>query len=116
MALYDLSSLQKKAVARIMLDIANADGIITKEERIIFKTMEAFDFFSESEIEEAKRMSVLHCLSIIRNFSTSDKESLFEYMMTLSDVDGWHEKEVRVLLTICEGADIPLPDEIAKYL
>ena len=115
MALHDLTSLQKKAVACIMLAIANADGVITKEERMLLKTMEAFDIFSESEIEEAKHMSVDHCISIIRGFSYSDKKSLFEFLLGIGGVDGWQDEEAKMLMTVCKGADIPIPEELAKY-
>ncbi len=62
-----LTSLEKKAVAKVLLDIVNADSRFTIGEGAYFAQLQNTLGISDSDIEEAKYMSVVGCLSIIRN-------------------------------------------------
>lgn len=107
----NLTSLEKKAVTKVLLDIVNADGRITVGEGKYFLQLKNAIGISDSEIEEAKYMSVVGCLSILRGLTSDEKRLLAVMMLEMINADGdIDEEEMKVFIVVCAGADIPLPD------
>ena len=107
----NLTSLGKKAVTKVLLDIVNADNRITVGEGKYFMQLKNAIGISDSEIEEAKYMSVVGCLSILRGLTHEEKILLAIMMREMINADGdINEEEMKVFIVVCAGADIPLPD------
>jgi len=107
----NLTSLEKKAVTKVLFDIINADGRITVGEGQYFLQLKRTIGISDSEIEEAKFMSVLGCLSILRGLTSEEKAALTIMMLEMINADGnISEDEMKVFIVVCAGADIPLPN------
>jgi len=106
----DLTKLEKKAVAKVLLDIVNADGIVTVGESRYFQQLQNALGISDSEIEEAKYMSVTGCLTIIRDLLPHEKSALALMMFEMIRADGEVDnEELKVFAVVCAAADIPLP-------
>jgi len=106
----NLTSLEKKAVAKVLLDIVNADGRVTVGEGRYFQQLQNVLGISDSEIEEAKYMSVTGCLSIIRDLLPVEKGALAVMMLEMIRADGdIHKEELKVFAVVCAAADITLP-------
>lgn len=104
-----LTSLEKKAVAKVLLDIVNADSRFTIGEGAYFAQLQNTLGISDSDIEEAKYMSVVGCLSIIRNLLPHQKNALAIMMLEMIGVDDdVNSEELKVFTVVCAAADIPL--------
>ncbi len=107
----NLTSLEKKAVTKVLLDIVNADGRLTVGEGQYFMQLKNVLNISDSDIAEAKNMSALGCLSILRGLTQEEKGLLAIMMLEMINADGdIDEVEMKVFIVVCAGADIPLPD------
>ncbi len=108
----DLTTLEKKAVSKVLLDIVNADGRVTVGEINYFQQLQNVLGISNSEIEEAKYMSVTGCLSILRDLLPHEKQALAIMMLEMIRADGEiHDEEMKVFIVVCAAADIPLPKQ-----
>jgi len=106
----NLTTLEKKAVAKVLLDIVNADGKIAVGEVAYFQQLQNVLGISNSEIEEAKFMSAIGSLAILRGLSPIAKQALAVMMLEMINADGEVDnEEMKVFLVVCAGADIPLP-------
>ncbi|MBK7341702.1 MAG: hypothetical protein IPJ06_00515 [Saprospiraceae bacterium] len=106
----DLTKLEKKAVAKVLLDIVNADGRVTVGESSYFQQLQNVLGISDSEIEEAKYMSVTGSLSIIKDLLPHEKAALAIMMYEMIHADGEaHKEELKVFAVVCIATDIPLP-------
>lgn len=106
----DLTKLEKKAVAKVLLDIVNADDRVTIGESAYFQQLQNVLGISDSDIEEAKYMSVTGCLSILRDLLPLEKNALAIMMLEMIRADGKVDKEeLKVFAVVCAAADIQLP-------
>ncbi|MGL4955733.1 MAG: hypothetical protein ACRC9X_00970 [Bacteroidales bacterium] len=108
--LENLSSLEKKAIAKVLLDIVNADNKITNGEVRYFEQLQRNFDITDEQIEEAKYMSVTGCLSIINDLQFIDKKAVAIMMLEMIKADGEIDKEeVKIFSFVCAAANIPLP-------
>lgn len=106
----DLTQLEKKAVAKVLLDIVNADDRVTIGEGAYFQQLQNVLGISDSDIEEAKYMSVAGCLAILRDLLPHEKNALAIMMLEMIRADGEIDKEeLKVFAVVCAAADIQLP-------
>ena len=106
----DLTTLEKKAVAKVLLDIVNADDRVTVGEVNYFQQLQGVLGISDSEIEEAKYMSVIGSLAILKDLSPIAKQGLAIMMLEMINADGEvDDEEMKVFVVVCAGAEIPLP-------
>ena len=111
----EFTPLQKKAISKVLLDIVNADSRITVGEVKYFEKLQETLDISKEDIEEAKYMSVIGCLSIIREMTVTQKQVLAYMMLEMIRADGEIDKEeMKVFVVVCAGADIPLPSTKKK--
>jgi uncharacterized tellurite resistance protein B-like protein len=107
----NLTTLEKKAVTKVLLDIVNADGRVTLGEGKYFSQLQNVLGISDSEIEDAKYMSVIGCLSIIKELLPHEKQALAIMMLEMIRADGdIDDEEMKVFIVVCAAAEIPLPD------
>lgn len=107
----DLSKLEKKAVAKVLIDMMNADGKVTVGEIEYFQQLQNVLGISNTEIEEAKYMSVAGCLSILRELLPHEKLSLLVMMLEMIRADGdLDDTEMKLIVVVCAAADIPVPE------
>lgn len=108
--LLNLTSLEKKAVSKVLLDILNADGKVTVGEAAYFQQLQNVLGISDTALEEAKYMSVMGCLSIIKGMLPHEKSALALMMLEMIRADGEVDKrELEIFAVVCAATDIPLP-------
>lgn len=101
--------ITKKAVTKVLLDIVNADNRITVGEVKYFEQLQKALDISKTEIEEAKYMSVIGCLSILRETTDGQKHALAYMMLEMIRADGEIDnEEMKVFVVVCAGEDILL--------
>lgn len=106
----ELTNLEKKAVAKVLLDIVNADGRVTTGESAYFQQLQNVLGISDSNIEEAKYMNALGCLSIIKAMLPHEKQALAIMMLEMIRADGHiDDEEMKVFIVVCAAAEISLP-------
>ena len=105
-----LSKSERKAVARILMDIAFADNVLTKEETAFLVIVaEALDI-SVNEVKASSKMSVTQCLSTLRDMNQADKPEIGKLMVAMMAIDGdIDDNEIKIIASVCLAADIPLP-------
>jgi len=109
--LLNLSSLEKKAISKVLLDIVNADGKISGGEVLYFQQLQKALGISDEELQEAKFMSVIGCLAILKGLLLHEKEALAIMMLEMIRADGKvDDEELKVFAVVCAAADIPLPN------
>lgn len=107
----NLTNLEKKAVTKVLLDIVNADGRVTIGESRYFQQLQNVLGIADSEIEEAKYMSAVGSLEIIKQMLPHEKQAIAIMMLEMIRADGdIDNEEVKVFLTVCAFAKIPLPE------
>jgi len=111
----DLTKIEKKAVAKVLLDIVNADRRITVGESRYFQHLQNVLGISDSEIEEAKYLSVVGSLAIIKQMLPIEKQLLALMMLEMINADGdVDSEEIKVFIAVCALAEIPLPEGVEK--
>lgn len=106
----NLTTLEKKAVSKVLLDIVNADGRVTTGEARYFQQLQNVLGISDSEIQEAKYMSVTGSLAIIKNMLDHEKKLLAIMMIEMIKADGdVDDQEFKTFIVVCAAADIPVP-------
>jgi uncharacterized tellurite resistance protein B-like protein len=106
----NLSSIEKKAITMVLIDIANADGVLTNSEGALLSAIQEVLQISDNEVHAAKNMSVAQSLSIIRNLSDANKELVRMLMLKLINIDGSiDDNELEVFVVVCAATGIPLP-------
>lgn len=109
----DLTSLEKKAVSKVLLDIVNADARVTVGEARYFGQLQKVLGISNSELEEAKYMSVVGSLDIIKKMLPHEKQALAVMMHQMITADGdVDEEELKVFITVCALSEIELPEAV----
>jgi uncharacterized tellurite resistance protein B-like protein len=105
-----LTTLEKRAVSKVLLDLMNADGEVTIDEGLYFVQLQNKLGISDYDMSMSKEMSVIHCISIIRSLLPHEKTVLAYIMMEMIKVDGRIDnEEIELLLTICNMTEIKLP-------
>ena len=109
----NLSILEKQSVYKVLIDIANADNIVTKEETAyIFKLQKNLDI-PIKKINEALKMDFSECLKILKEVSDVDKKVISGMILELIKADGnVDHKEIELFSEIYENTDIPMPKDI----
>jgi hypothetical protein len=105
-----LNTIQKQAVSRILIAIANADKVVTHEEIDYLNQIRLGFDISDEDILLGKKLDVDKCILIIKEMDKIQKEALSIMMQEIMRVDGEIDnREFEIFLVICIGADIPLP-------
>ena len=106
----NLTYQEKNAVIKVLMDIAWADGKITDGEESYFQQMRNFFGASNSDIEEASKMSVVASLTILKNMSQEQKLALAYMMREMITVDGEiHENEKQIFEAVCINIEVQFP-------
>ncbi|MDR2084258.1 MAG: TerB family tellurite resistance protein [Bacteroidales bacterium] len=103
----NFTSLEKKAIAKVLIDIAIADNKADSYESAYFVQIQEVLNISVAEIEETEYMSVAGCLKIIKNFTPDKKAAMVFMMREMIKVDGdISDEEFSIFQTVCEFAEI----------
>ena len=111
-----LSTSEKKAVARILLDIALADGVLTEEETDLMVNIAGALGISVEEVKASRNMSVTKCLGILRDMNEADKPDIGKFMVAMMAIDGHiDDDEIKIIAGACLAACIGrvVPDDYA---
>jgi uncharacterized tellurite resistance protein B-like protein len=108
---FSFTSLEKKAITKVMIDLAHADNTITVGENAYFEQIVKILGITADEFQEAQLLSVIGCLSVLRNMNLDNKNALLFIMRELINIDGSvHDEEMNIFLVVCQGADLPVPE------
>jgi uncharacterized tellurite resistance protein B-like protein len=106
----NLTIIEKRAITAVLIDIANADGVVKNSEVALLAAIQEVLEISASDVHAAKNMSVAQCLRIISNLSLADKELFRMLMLKLINIDGSiDDNELEVFVVVCAATGIPLP-------
>lgn len=109
---FTFSSLEKKAITKVLIDIAHADQQLTVGENAYFAQIMNFLSLTEEEFKEAQYLSVVGCLAILRGMTLDNKHALLYIMREMINVDGnVNDEEMNIFLVVCQGADLPVPQQ-----
>ena len=110
-----LSRSEKKAVARILVDIALADSVITNEEAAFMGVVSDALDIPIRDVKNSRDLSVTRCISILRDMDPDVKKEVGVLMLGMMAIDGDVDKEeVKLIAAACVAADIPIPDMSKK--
>lgn len=106
----NLTDLEKMAVAKVLLDIVNADGRVTVGEYAYFEQLQKVLGISDRQIEEAKRMGAIASLAVIKAMLPHEKQALAIMMYEMMTADGHaDDKEKKIFEAVFRFAEIELP-------
>ena len=109
---FTFTSLEKKAITKVMIDLAHADNTITVGENAYFEQIVQILGITPDEFQEAQLLSVIGCLSVLRGMSLDNKNALLFIMREMINIDSSvHEEEMNIFLVVCQGADLPVPQK-----
>lgn len=101
---------EKKAIAKVLLEIVAADGKVHDAEIGFMERYQKLMKLTYEEIIDSGNMNVARCFSILRGFSVEKKETVSMLMAKLINVDGHIDiEELEVFYAVLEGAQIPVP-------
>lgn len=107
----NFTSLQKKAIVRLLFEIVNADEKITVGENDYFMQLQKNLEISDTDVKEASYMSITGSLSIVKQMSQEEKQVvafiISEMIKSDTIVD---DKELQMFSAIIQAADITLPE------
>jgi uncharacterized tellurite resistance protein B-like protein len=109
----NLTTDQKKALAKVLTDIARADVAITKNEEQYLSQIRKFIELSLEDMKEAMDMSVTSCLLILRKMDKNQKQAVLYIMNQMVNADGHNsDDETTIFTVVCAAADIPIPMDL----
>lgn len=98
---------EKRAIAKVLLDIVNADGKVTIGEGLYFKQLQNNLHISNEQIQEAKSMSVLTAIGVIRNMTQTERFAVGVMMQQMIEADGdMDSHELDVFNVVCDLGNI----------
>lgn len=105
----DLSNLEKKAIAKVLLEIMNADDQVVTAESLTMLDLQNKLGISMDLVMDAKSLNAYTCLDIISKMNASNKAIVVAAMWRMIVADGKeHPKEIEVFNTVCELGQIHL--------
>ena len=105
-----LNNLQKKAIMKVCIGIADMDGVAHPEELNFIKSLLGAFEFSNDEFNESHKMDIEDAADVIEAFDADQKAALVAILTHLIEVDGEvHEKELELLGAIANRCNIDLP-------
>lgn len=108
----NLTSIQKQALAKVMLEIIVADDEVDKEEIKYLEQIQDTLGITIEEIQDSTEMNVLKCISILKELDELDKYAVAVIMYEMVYADGSaHPEEEKVLKVVCDGAEIEMPNQ-----
>jgi len=106
----NLLSVQKQALAKIMMEIIAADDEVDREEERYLEQIQSSLKISLKDIQSSTEMELTTCLEALNELSEMDKFSVGVILHEMVYADGSaHPEEEKVLKFVCEGANIDLP-------
>lgn len=105
----NLTTEEKKALVKILIEIMHADRVVKEKEVNYLKEVRKNIDISDVEYEEASNLNVLACLTTLRGLNLPDKQEVREMMKTMIMIDGDIDKrEMDLFKVVCSGADIKI--------
>lgn len=119
-----MTSTQRIAIARILIDLIKADGVIHEQEVMNYTRMRTLYNISDREQYESYRITLSDAMNELITLSDSEKERLLEACHSISRSDGASPREESLLmlaLTVmlgqpgCGAEAISVPRENAVF-
>lgn len=101
------TDLEKRAIAKVLLDIVNADGVVANGEVRYFRQLQNNLDITDEHIRQAKSMGVFTAITIIRGMSQTERLSVGVMMHEMIEADGDVDmEELKVFNAVCELGNI----------
>jgi len=105
-----LTTLQKKSLFKLLLDMMKADNHVALSEFVYLKEMRYEIGISQSEILEAEKFSVMESLANLMDMTIEDKKKVQSYLQKMLHADDIVNKnEVKLLKLVSKVLEIPTP-------
>lgn len=96
----DFNKNEIRAIARILLEVMNADKKIATEEALYFLMLKDKLGMSEYDFNEAKSMNSLYAMKVIREMTLEQKRLVAFMMKEMIEADGETSNEEMALFTL----------------
>ena len=107
---FNFTTLEKHAVASVLLDIANADGKVTNEEAGFLRNLQNFENITDEDIRSAHSMSVALSLAILKNMDQEKKQGFVALMALLINIDNdINQNETNIFAAVVAFIDVEIP-------
>ena len=104
-----LTDLEKKAIAKVLLEIMNADDQVVTEESLTMLDLQSKLGISMDQVLAAKNLNAYTCLDTISKMSADNKAIVVTAMHRMILADGKeHPEEIKVFNTVCKFGQIHL--------
>lgn len=98
---------EKRAIAKVLLDIVNADGKVAIGEGLYFKQLQNNLNISDDQIRAAKSMGVLTAIAVIRTMTQAKRLAVGVMMQQMIEADGdMDSHELDVFNVVCDLGNI----------
>lgn len=104
-----LTDSEKKAIAKVLLEIMNADGKVVTEESLTMLDLQDKLGITFDQVMNAKSLNAYTCLGTIAKMSVDNKAIVAAAMYRMINADGRVDsEEIKVFNTVCELGKINL--------
>ena len=107
-----LTTMQKRAVMRLAVDLAKSDKQIHESEVALLNECQRVLCLSSDELEMIHYLSLQECLSVLEDLSTEDKEAIISLLEQIVEIDVDIDRRERILLSAVRMA---LSDRSSKW-
>lgn len=102
-----LSDLEKKAIAKVLLEIMNADDQVVTNESLTMLDLQSKLGISMDQVMAAKNLNAYTCLETISEMSAEKKALVVVAMHRMILADGKeHPEEIKIFNTVCQLGQI----------
>lgn len=107
----EFSLLEKQAITKIILDLANVDGEVSNEEVHYLEVLKKHLNTSWEEMIKGSKINYTKSITILQDMDNTKKNAFALMMSEMIAADGVRDqKEMNVFLSVIKGAGIHLPD------
>ncbi|MDD3960499.1 MAG: hypothetical protein PHT77_01400 [Bacteroidales bacterium] len=107
------TSIERKAFAKILLEIISADRKLAFEESMLFEQLRKAFEISDYGLEDVYQMSLVDSIAILKQIPANEKETFAVVMFKMITVDGdIDSREIDVFHRVCSLADIKIPENL----
>jgi len=107
----EFSLLEKQAITKVVLDLANVDGEVSSEEVKYLELLKEHFHISWEEMIKGSKLNYSKSLAILHEMDEAKKSAFALIMTDMIAADGVKdEAEMSVFMTVIRAVEIKLPD------
>ncbi len=107
----EFTLLEKQAITKIILDLANVDGEVSDEEVHYIEVLKKHLNTSWEEMIKGTKLNYTKSITVIQDMDNIKKNAFALMMSEMIAADGIRDqKEMKIFLSVIKEAGIQLPD------